>query len=154
MYYLSTISVVARIVFSWFRTRQKTVFLRRAEIVQPFWFLLVQFKPVKNQTTVSIVDQRHFKTRRYIITNLSWDIRMFVLLECKSKFILKLVFYMCKKVPGKPGILFEISFFSFHFQIASWVLLNFKNSEQTLLKLLQVPPVYKKLSGSEAVYKN
>ena len=64
---------------------------------------------------------------------------------------------MCKKVPGKPGILFEISFFDeirFHFQIAYWVLLNFKNSEQTLLKLLQVPPVYKKLSGSEAVYKN
>ena len=39
-------------------------------------------------------------------------------------------------------------------QIAPWVLLNFKNCEQAFLKLLQVPPVYKELSGSDTVYKS
>ena len=36
-------------------------------------------------------------------------------------------------------------------QIASWVLLNFKNREQTFLNLLQVPRVYKELSDSDTV---
>ena len=39
-------------------------------------------------------------------------------------------------------------------KIASWVLLNFKNCEQTFLKLIQVPPVYKELSGSDTIYKS
>ena len=39
-------------------------------------------------------------------------------------------------------------------QIASCVLLNFKNYEQTFLKLLQRPPVYKELSGSNTAYKS
>ena len=78
MYHLSAKSMLDWTVFSWFRARQKTVFLTRAEIVQPFWFLFVQFKSDKNQTTVSIVDQRHSKTRKYSITNPSWDLRIFV----------------------------------------------------------------------------
>ena len=43
---------------------------------------------------------------------------------------------------------------TFSTQIASGVILNFENCEQTFLKLLQVPPVYKELSGSDTVYKS
>ena len=95
MYYLSAKILIDWIVFSWFRARQKTVFLTRAEIVQLFGFAFVQFNSYKNQTTVNIVDQRHSKTQSYFITDPSLDLRMLVWIGLFSIY--------CQKINGNSS---------------------------------------------------